>query len=227
MREKLGRLLVLEGTDGAGKSTQFQTLCERLRREGYAHRHLAFPQYQEDSSALIRMYLRGDFGTDPEAVNAYASSAFYAVDRYASYKKDWEQDYLAGALFLADRYTTSNAIYQTAKLQGEARAEYLTWLQDFEYNKMGLPAPTLVIYLDLPTEVSVVLIAQRGDATDIHEKDKQYLASCRETALEIAQQEGWLVISCVDGAGNLRTIADIHEEIWASILPYLCEENMP
>lgn len=224
MMQKTGRLIVLEGTDGSGKSTQFAKLCSRLEAEGKQHHRLVFPQYQEESSALIRMYLRGDFGTNPSEVNAFAATAFYAVDRYASYKMRWESDYQKGALFLADRYTTSNAVHQAAKLSGEARRDYIAWLSDFEYARMGLPAPDLVLYLDLPTQKAMELIRHRADlggSADIHEMDEAYLAACREAALQVAAMEGWTVISCLDETGELRSIDEIHNEVWKTVLPYL------
>jgi len=224
MVSKTGRLIVFEGTDGSGKSTQFARLCARMEAEGYAHRRLVFPQYQEESSALIRMYLRGEFGSSPSDVNPYAATAFYAVDRYASYKKSWEQDYQNGALFLADRYTTSNAVHQAAKLLGSARRDYITWLSDFEYSRMGLPKPNLVLYLDLPTEKALALIRQRaeqGGSQDIHEMDATYLAACRSAALEVADAEGWQLIPCLNEAGELRSIEEIQESVWQTVLPFL------
>lgn len=224
MRSQMGRLIVFEGTDGSGKSTQFARLCARLEAEGFAHKRLVFPQYQEESSALIRMYLRGEFGSSPSDVNPYAATAFYAVDRYASYKKSWEQDYRNGALFLADRYTTSNAVHQAAKLSADARRDYIAWLSDFEYSRMGLPRPDLVLYLDLPTEKALSLIRQRaaqGGSQDIHETDAAYLAACREAALEVAGAEDWHVIPCLNEAGELHSIDEIHERVWQTVLPFL------
>ena len=148
----MGKLIVLEGTDGSGKSTQFRLMAERLTAESRAFRHIVFPRYSQESSALIRMYLGGEFGTNPSDVNAYAASAFYAVDRYASYKQDWGQWYEDGGLVLSDRYTTSNAVHQASKEQGEARSTFLKWLYEFEYGKLGLPKPDLTIYLDVPTD---------------------------------------------------------------------------
>ena len=158
---KKGRLIVLEGTDGSGKATQTQLLADRLRREGYPVRQLTFPRYQEDSSMLVRMYLEGRFGKEPGDVNAYAASTFYAVDRYASYKEDWGGWYEEGGLVVTDRYTTANAVHQTAKLPEGERLAYLDWLFHFEYGLMGLPRPDLVLYLDLPAELSAALRRQR------------------------------------------------------------------
>ena len=224
-----GRLIVIEGTDGSGKSTQFARLCRRAEEEGYQFSRLVFPQYAEPSSALIKMYLNGEFGQKPGDVNAYAASAFYAVDRYASWKKVWQAHYEAGGLVLADRYTTSNAVHQTSKLPVEERGEFLTWLSEFEYDRMGLPAPDLVIFLDMPTEKAVEMLRQREENTntkaDIHETDTAYLADCRQAAIQAAETYGWKRISCLNEAGDLRPIEEIHQEIWQAAEPLLKKEN--
>lgn len=216
----MGKLIVIEGTDGSGKSTQFELLAARLEQEQRPFRRLRFPRYKEESSALIRMYLGGAFGEDPAAVNAYAASTFYAVDRYASYMQDWKNGYEAGELFLSDRYTTSNAVHQGSKLPQTERGEYLRWLQELEYEKMGLPKPDLVLYLDMPTELADKLMRKRESDTntcaDIHEKDQAYLARCREAAIDVAHRSGWQVISCQKN-GELRTVEDIHEEIYRCV----------
>ena len=216
----MGKLIVLEGTDGSGKSTQFQRLTERLSREGRQFQKLVFPQYSEPSSALIRMYLGGEFGAKPSDVNAYAASAFYSVDRYASYKKVWGQWYENGGLVVSDRYTTSNAVHQASKEPPEKQSDFLNWLYDFEYNKLGLPRPDLVVYLDVPTDCKEKMMRSREAAThthaDIHEQDLEYLATCRRTGKAAAEYYGWTVIPCVkDGA--MRSIDDIHEEIYRHV----------
>ena len=149
-----GKLIVLEGIDGSGKSAQFRRLCARLEKDGIDYNHIVFPRYDQDSSALIRMYLAGEFGTHPDDVNAYAASSFYAVDRYSSFKKYWQKDYLGGSVIVCDRYTTSNAIYQMCKLKKSLWDEYLTWLYDYEYNKLELPRPDAVIYLDVDIKIN-------------------------------------------------------------------------
>ena len=222
----MGKLIVIEGTDGSGKSTQFRLMSDRLAREGTDFHTLVFPRYKEESSALIRMYLGGEFGTNPSDVNAYAASAFYAVDRFASYKQDWGSWYENGGLILSDRYTTSNAVHQAAKEPEAGRGEYLKWLYEFEYDKLGLPRPDLVIYLDVPTDFTEKLMRHReqdtGTQADIHEKDLAYLATCRQTGRNAAQYYGWTVIQCVrDGA--MRTIEDIHEEIYRHVIKCLEE----
>ena len=216
----MGKLIVIEGTDGSGKSTQFRQMSEHLEKDGVAFKHIVFPRYSEESSALIRMYLGGQFGTKPTDVNAYAASSFYAVDRYASYKMDWGQWYQDGGLIISDRYTTSNAVHQASKESGQARQDYLKWLYEFEYEKLQLPRPDLVIYLDVPTDFTEKMLRGREEATntkaDIHEKDMQYLATCRQCGREAAEYYGWKVIQCVKD-GKMRSIEDIHNEIYAAV----------
>ena len=217
----MGKLIVIEGTDGSGKSTQFRLLTQRLESENIAFQKIVFPQYSEPSSALIRMYLGGEFGTNPSDVNAYAASSFYAIDRYASYKKIWGQWYEQGGLVICDRYTTSNAVHQGAKCSPEERQAFFRWLDEFEHDKLGLPRADLVVYLDMPTEKAVELLRSREASTntkaDIHELDTAYLAACRACALQAAEQLGWHVVHCLDDAGRLRSIEDIHSEIWALV----------
>ncbi len=217
----MGKLIVIEGTDGSGKSTQFRLMSEHLEKDKVAFKHLVFPRYAEESSALIRMYLGGQFGSKPTDVNAYAASSFYAVDRFASYKMDWGKWYEEGGLVLSDRYTTSNAVHQASKLSGQDREQYLHWLYDFEYAKLGLPKPDLVIYLDVPTDFTEKMLRHREADTntkaDIHEQDMQYLATCRETGRDAAKYYGWTVIHCVkDGA--MRSMEDIHREIYSHVV---------
>ena len=224
----MGKLIVIEGTDGSGKSTQFALLTQRLEQENRAFQKLVFPQYSEPSSALIRMYLGGEFGTSPSDVNAYAASAFYSVDRYASYKKVWQKWYQDGGLVVSDRYTTSNAVHQTSKEPPQRQQAFLQWLYDFEYDKLGLPRPDLVIYLDVPTDFTEKLMRHREETThthaDIHEQDSTYLAACRRAGKAAAEYYGWTVIQCVKD-GKMRTIKDIHEEIYRHVAACL-EENL-
>ena len=216
----MGKLIVIEGTDGSGKSTQFRMMSQRLEKENISFRHIVFPRYSEESSALIRMYLGGQFGSKPSDVNAYAASSFYAVDRYASYKMDWGQWYENGGLVLSDRYTTSNAVHQASKEPEDKQAAFLQWLYDFECDKLKLPRPDLTIYLDVPTDFTETMMRRREADTnthaDIHEQDMEYLATCRRTGKAAAEYYGWKVIECVkDGA--MRSIEDIHEEIYRHV----------
>ncbi len=220
-----GKLIVFEGTDGSGKSTQYARLCQRLEQEGTAFQRLVFPQYDKPSSALLRMYLNGEFGSHPGDVNAYAASAFYAVDRYASLKQVWGEYYRQGGLILSDRYTTSNAVHQASKVPLAEREAFFGWLADFEYDKLGLPRPDLVIYLDMPTQRAVENLRRRENDTntkaDIHEVDSDYLATCHETAGQAAAYYGWRRVDCVDAQGALRSIEQLHEEIWGMVLEVL------
>ena len=212
-----GKLLVLEGTDASGKSTQFERLCQALDERNISYRRLVFPRYQEESSALIRMYLNGQFGSHPDDVNAYTASTFFAVDRYASYQTEWKDYYENGGLILADRYTTSNAVHQASKLEGEEQENYLNWLFDFEYRIMGIPAPDQVFFLDMPTEAVRNLLEHRqGKTQDIHEKDIPYLKKCYQTASRLADRFGWHRIRCTQG-NAIRSIADISDELVAAV----------
>ena len=211
-----GRLIVLEGLDGSGKTTQAALLEEKLKRKETSFLRVSFPDYKEESSALVRMYLGGAFGSKPESVNAYAASSFYAVDRYASYKRFWEEKYQNGTVVLTDRYTTSNAIYQMVKLPRTQWEEYLSWLAEYEYVKLGLPAPDQVIYFDMPPDTSQKLLSRRyeGDESrkDIHESHVEFLKQCREAALFAAQRWGWETICCTQGE-RVKTVEEIAAQV--------------
>lgn len=195
-----GKLFVLEGLDGSGKSTQFELLQKYLDSENIKFKAISFPDYEKPSSALVKMYLNGDFSKNAADINAYAASSFYAVDRYASYKLYWEKNYKDGDFILAARYVTSNAIYQMVKLEKEHWDEYLDWLKEYEYGKLELPEPDAVIFLDMPVEVSQKLLSGRynGDDSkkDIHEVNVNFLKKCREAALYAADKFGWVVVPC-------------------------------
>lgn len=212
-----GKLIVFDGTDGSGKATQTALLCKRLEQEGIAYRKIDFPRYGKPSAAMVQEYLNGNLGKNPGDVNAYAASMFYAMDRYASYKQDWGEFYEAGGLIIADRYTTSNAIHQASKLPEEERDVYLDWLFDTEYRLLGLPKPDLVVYLDMPTEITERMMRQREQSTgthaDIHEQDAEYLRRCRENARAVVKTCGWTVISCAAGE-EPRTPEDIHGQVY-------------
>lgn len=216
----MGKLIVLEGTDGCGKSTQVKLLTQRLTREGKNFRQLRFPRYDQESSALIRMYLGGAFGQDPNAVNAYAASTFYAVDRYASYLQDWGDYYRQGGVLVADRYTTSNAIHQGGKLPAGEKHDFLRWLEELEYERMGLPKPDLVLWLNMPVAKTLELMQHRqcsgGGPADIHELDADYLQHCYDTAKDTARFCGWTVIDCVH-EDKIRSMDDIAREIYETV----------
>ncbi len=218
--EKKGKLIVIEGVDGSGKATQAKLLYESLQDRGVPVMAVSFPNYDSDASALVKMYLRGDFGHEPGDVNAYAASSFYAVDRYASYKKDWAWFYEDGGVVVADRYTTSNAVHQCSKLPEEQWPGFLRWLFHFEYELLGIPAPDRVFYLQTEASVTEGLLLKRygGDESkeDIHEADREYMARSRRAAEYCAEHLGWTVVRCVRD-GKMRGVEDIRREIVSQI----------
>lgn len=219
-----GKIIVVEGLDASGKATQTKMLVERLKELKYNVMQISFPDYESNSSALVKMYLNGELSENAGDINAYAASSFYAVDRYASYKSKWEKFYLNGGIIVADRYTTSNMIHQASKIDGvRAKNLYLDWLYDYEYKLLKLPAPNKVIFLDMPPEYSRKLMAERmnkftgQEEKDIHERDKNHLTASYENALYVAKKFKWDHVYCVED-GNIRTIQDINDEIFATVM---------
>ncbi len=211
-----GKLLVIDGLDGSGKATQRSLLEKRLCREGHQVRGLSFPNYDSPSSALVKMYLAGELGKKADDVNAYAASTFYAVDRFAGYRADWGVFYHGGGLLLADRYATSNLIHQIAKLPKAQWEAFALWMEDFEYQKLGIPKPDQVFFLDVEIAQSQTLLNKRYEGEqkhDIHERDLEYLARCREAALWCVENHGWQAIPCTEN-GAMRTPEDIHESLY-------------
>lgn len=212
----MGKLVVIEGLDGSGKNTQTKLLLKYLDSVGIKNKYITFPNYDCASSSLIKMYLNSEFGSEPNAVNAYAASSFYAVDRFASFKKFWQKEYEENYIILCDRYTTSNAIYQMCKLPESEWGSYLTWLSDYEYEKLELPKPDKVIYLSVPIEISQALLTKRymGNETqkDIHESNLNFLKNCKKAAEYVTKAENWEKIECSDG-GVMRSVESIHEDI--------------
>ncbi len=222
--EKKGKVIVIEGSDGSGKATQTKKLFDRLAEDGFSIRKVEYPNYGSDSSALVKMYLGGEFGSRPDDVNPYAASSFYAVDRYASYKKEWEDFYFAGGIVLADRYTTANMVHQATKIDDPAmRESFLNWLWDYEFVKLGLPVPDCVIFLDVDPSCSRRLMENRSNKMngeqdkDIHEKDPVFLQKSHASSCLVAEKYGWIRVSCLD-SGELREIDDIHEEIYSRVI---------
>lgn len=215
-----GKLIVLEGIDGSGKSSQYSRLCERMESDGIVYNHIVFPRYSEPSCALVNMYLGGKFGADPNDVNAYTASTFYAVDRFASYRDDWGEKYENGAFIISDRYTSSNAVHQGSKLPESELPAFFTWLADLEYDKMELPRPDLVIYLDVDIDTSLARMKRRQDATDtkadIHERNVGYLTRCLRTADIAADYFSWTRVKQKIGDVE-RSMEDINDEIYSAV----------
>ena len=223
----MGKLFVIDGTDGSGKQTQFELLTKKLKENNIDFKTVNFPNYDSPSSALVKMYLSGEFGENAKDVNAYIASTFYAADRYATFKKGYEEYYNNGGIIIADRYTTSNMVHQAGKIADkEERDKFLSWLFDFEFNLYGLPKPTEVFFLNMPVEKAIELMKDRENKftheakKDIHEKDKNHLIDAHEAACYVAKKYNWFEINCIkDGA--LRTREDISEEIFNEVMKHI------
>jgi dTMP kinase len=216
-----GKLIVLEATDGSGKATQTELLFARLQAEHRRVRRIEFPNYASEASALVRMYLRGDFGHDPQAISPYIASTFYAVDRYASFRTDWGAFHRDGGIVIADRYTTANMVHQAGKIDNEdERVRFVEWLRQLEYGIYGLPEPDCVIFLDMPPEYSHRLLVDRGGKDgaelDIHETDANHVAHAYRSARWVASRYGWQQVRCVSG-DDIRSIEAIHDDVYRAV----------
>ena len=215
----MGKLIAIDGVDASGKQTHAELLYEKLKKMGKKVRLISFPAYDKPSSALVKMYLSGDFGEKPEDVSAYAASTFFAADRFSTYRTDWGKDYNDDTIIIADRYVSSNMIHQASKLKTEERSEFLDWLDNFEYNIYSLPRPDITIFLDMPPEFGAELMRERenkfsGDSEkDIHERNKEYLKESYDNACFVAEKYNWQRISCVKD-DKIRTIEEINEEVF-------------
>lgn len=220
----MGKLIVIEGVDSSGKATQSELLFNEISKK-HDTKLITFPDYSSDFSLPVRNYLKGDLGKKPDDVNAYAASSFYAIDRYASFKTKWGDFYNNGGIIIADRYTTSNIVHQASKINGDKK-EFINWLTDYEYNRMALPVPDLVIFLDMPPENAAALMRERknkitGESQkDIHESDFEFLKKSYDNAVSVADFCGWYKIKCADNK-NIRSIEDIHAEILNKALEIL------
>ena len=223
----MGKLFVIDGTDGSGKQTQFEKLKEKLNKEGIDYKTVSFPNYDSPSSSLVKMYLSGEFGKNAKDVSPYIASTFYAADRYATFKLGYKEYYDNGGIILADRYTTANMVHQAGKIYDkEERKKFLNWLWDFEFNLYGLPIPTEVFFLNMPVEKSLELIKNRENKfahtsqKDIHESDKNHLTDAYNAACDVAKEYNWYEIKCIKNK-KLRSVEDIHEEIYKQIRKYI------
>lgn len=223
----MGKLFVIEGTDGSGKQTQLNKLIERLDKDKIEYRKISFPNYDSPSSSLVKMYLSGEFGKNARDVNPYIASTFYAADRYATFQTGIKEYYENGGIVLADRYTTANMVHQAGKIKDKnERKKFLDWLLDFEFNLYGLPVPTEVFFLNMPIEKSMELMKKRENKftnekeKDIHERDKEHLIDAYNAAIDLAKEYNWYEIKCVKD-NQIRTIEDIHEQIYKEIKKHI------
>lgn len=219
----MGKIFVIDGTDGSGKQTQFEKLRKAFERDKIEYKTVSFPNYDSPSSALVKMYLSGEFGENAKNVNPYVASTFFAVDRFATFKKDYEEYYNNGGIILADRYTTANMVHQAGKIQDrKEREKFLDWLWDFEFNLFGLPVPEEVFFLNMPPDVSLQLMKERENKfshqmqKDIHERDKNHIVDSYNAACSLVDKYNWYEVKCIKN-NTLRTIDDIHEEIYKEI----------
>ena len=219
----MGKLIVIEGTDSSGKETQTKRLFEKLEEKGLKVKKISFPNYDSPACEPVKMYLAGAFGEEAMKVNPYPVSTMYAIDRYASFKTDWEKFYNEDGIIVTDRYVTSNMVHQASKIKDlDEKKQYLNWLEDLEYEKMGIPRPDLVIFLNMPTEMAVKLMAERKnkitgeEKKDIHERDKEYLKESHANACKIANTYNWKEIKCSDGE-RIKTIEEIGEEVFSLV----------
>ena len=223
----MGKIFVIDGTDGSGKQTQFEKIVERLQKEGKNIKVISFPNYESESSSLVKMYLGGKFGENAKEISPYIASTFYAADRYATYKTQLEEFYKNGGIILADRYTTANMVHQAGKIKDlEEREKFLNWLWDFEFNIYGLPVPTKAFFLNMPTEFAIKLMENRENKItheqqkDIHERDANHLKDAYEAACSLVDKYDWYEVKCLKD-GGIRSIEDIHEEIYNEIIKYI------
>ncbi len=223
----MGKLFVIDGTDGSGKQTQFEKLKERLNKDGVEYKTVSFPNYDSPSSSLVKMYLSGDFGTDAQKISPYIASTFYAADRYATFETGYKKYYEDGGIILADRYTTASMVHQAGKIKNkEERDKFLKWLWDFEFKLYGLPVPTEVFFLNMPTEKALELMKDRKNKfdenakKDIHERNEIHMRDAYNAACEVAKEYNWYEIKCMKN-NKLRTIEDIHEEIYEEVKKHI------
>lgn len=223
----MGKLFVIDGTDGSGKQTQLELLKTRLTNENIDFKSVSFPNYDDASSSLVKMYLAGEFGKDAKAISPYIASTFFAADRYATFKRYYEDYYNAGGIILSDRYTTSNMLQQAGKIQDKVeRKKFLNWLWDFEFNLYGLPIPEEVFFLNMPLEVSAKLMQDRENKItheakkDIHESDPEYLKEVYLAACELSKEYHWFEINCIKN-NEIRTVEDINNEIFTELIKHI------
>ncbi len=209
-----GRLIVLDGIDGSGKSTQLKMLDDELKFIGYKTEVIHFPQHGSRSAAMVDDYLAGKFGS----VNPYAASAFYAVDRFEAGPRieAWLKE---GKVVLSDRYVTANAAHQGGKIVDHfERLKFFKWLDNLEYTVFGIPKPDLNIILNVPAEAAIQLLKLRAEdahhVDKMHEPNKQHLVNSYNAFVEISRLfPNTKLIECVQN-NELLPPEQIHNKVW-------------
>lgn len=218
-----GKIFLIEGSDCSFKETNSKALYEQLKKDGYNVRIYSYPNYESPSSALVKMYLNEEFGSSASELNPYIMSQFYAVDRVASYLKEWKEFNDNGGIIILDRYVESNSIHQGAKFDKQIYKDiFLDWLHNLEYGINGLPKPDIVFFMDMPPEKAQEIIKNRNNKItdsnkkDIHEKDFLFLEKSYQNAKYVAKKYNWRFIGCVF-KGELKSKDEIFNEIYEQV----------
>lgn len=226
----MGKIIVIEGTDSSGKETQTKLLYERIKKLYNRTIKISFPNYESPACEPVKMYLAGEFGKDATKINPYPVSTMYAIDRYASFKQNWEKFYRDNYIIITDRYVTSNMIHQASKIEDrDKKEEYLKWLEDLEYEKIEIPRPDEVIFLKMPIDKAKILMEERKnkitgeEKKDIHELNEEYLKKSYDNACLISKKYSWTEIECVENS-KIKTIEQINNEIFEKVKRFIEKE---
>ncbi|WP_022819815.1 dTMP kinase [Fusobacterium russii] len=226
----MGKIIVIEGTDSSGKETQTKLLYERIKKLYNRTIKISFPNYKSPACEPVKMYLAGEFGKDATKINPYPVSTMYAIDRYASFKQNWEKFYRDNYIIITDRYVTSNMIHQASKIEDrDKKEEYLKWLEDLEYEKIEIPRPDEVIFLKMPIDKAKILMEERKnkitgeEKKDIHELNEEYLKKSYDNACLISKKYSWTEIECVENS-KIKTIEQINNEIFEKVKRFIEKE---
>lgn len=214
-------IIAIDGCDGCGKATQTGLLQKWFESMEIPNVLCSFPNYENGSSKLVRMYLNGEIYSNLGDSNPYATSMYYALDRHITIEQGLNR--LRGnGVILCDRYTGSNAIHQMVKFNEQEWDSYIDWLYDLECNKLGVRNADATIYLHLSEKTADRLMTERYDGNeekkDLHESDLAYMRACRKSGIYAAKKLGWGVIDCEDENGNLYSIEEIHTRIKAMLI---------
>ena len=225
-----GKLIVIDGTDGSGKTTQANLLLKHLSKDGFKAKFIHFPRYEDNFFGKFIAHCLSEQYYNWVNIHPKIASVVYAADRWESKEKieRWLKD---GYVVVMDRYISSNQIHQGGKIANvKKRQDFMKWLSEMEYKVFKVPKPDLTIYLSLPIEMVLKLIkardykgaraylgSKKNQKKDVHEKDLNFLKNSIKSALWLAKtQKNWLKVECMDGQ-NLKTFPGIHEEIYEKI----------
>jgi dTMP kinase len=213
-----GKLIVIEGIDGAGKQTQADLLARAFEQRGLPFVRFSFPRYESSFGHLIGRFLNGEFGP-LSAVDAHFSALLYAGDRFEA-KAELEDALNSGRVIVMDRYIASNLAHQAARVPAEKRAEFIDWLRQLEYGIYALPAEDLVMYLRVPAQEGHRLVGLKSARNytakqrDLQESDLAHLNEAARVYNQLAQAPNWVTLDCFDcKTGKHRTPEEIHQDV--------------